>query len=141
MLCRAFRGSLGDRGVTRHASGEPGGLLGAIAASVRTTVACRRANVPIEALARAAEKRKPEGRRFREAVARHGRVNIIAECKRRSPVRGVLARAYAPGEIARVYERAGAAAVSVLTESAFFDGALAHLDAARAATSLPLLRK
>jgi indole-3-glycerol phosphate synthase len=53
----------------------------------------------------------------------------------------VLARAYEPGEIARAYERAGAAAISVLTEPSFFDGALAHLEATRAATSLPLLRK
>jgi len=119
----------------------PGGLLEAIAASVRTTVASRRAHLPIETLARAAEQRRPGGGRFRDAIARAGRVNIIAECKRRSPARGVLARDYAPAEIARVYERAGAAAISVLTEPTFFDGALAHLEAVREATPLPLLRK
>jgi indole-3-glycerol phosphate synthase len=118
-----------------------GGLLEAIAASVRTTTASRRANVPLDAVSRAAEQRQPDGRGFREALARDGRVNIIAECKRRSPSRGVLARRYAPDAIARVYERAGAAAISVLTEPTFFDGALAHLEAVRAATSLPLLRK
>ena len=127
--------------MTTGARAGPGGLLDAIAASVRTTVAFRRASVPLDELSRAAARRRPDGARFREAIARAGRVNIIAECKRRSPARGVLARAYAPDAIARVYERAGAAAISVLTEPTFFDGALAHLEAVRAATSLPLLRK
>jgi indole-3-glycerol phosphate synthase len=127
--------------VTPGARAVPGGLLEAVAASVQTTVASRRARVPIDELARTAAARRPDGRRFREAIARDGRVNVIAECKRRSPARGVLARSYAPGEIARVYERAGAAAISVITEPTFFDGALAHLEAVRAATSLPLLRK
>jgi len=127
--------------VTPAARAVPGGLLEAIAASVRTTLASRRANVPMDAVARAADEGRPDGRRFRDAISRDGRVNVIAECKRRSPSRGVLARAYAPAEIARVYERAGAAAISVLTEPTFFDGALAHLEAVRAATPLPVLRK
>jgi indole-3-glycerol phosphate synthase len=70
-----------------------------------------------------------------------GRVNVIAECKRRSPSRGVLRAAYDPVAIARAYETAGASALSVLTEPTFFDGALAHLAAVRAAVALPLLRK
>jgi indole-3-glycerol phosphate synthase len=52
-----------------------------------------------------------------------------------------LRAAYDPVVIARSYERAGAAALSVLTEPTFFDGALAHLDAVRDAVALPLLRK
>ena len=118
-----------------------GGLLDAIAAAVRTSVAHSRARVPFDAVARAACERTPDGLGFREAVAREGAIHVIAECKRRSPARGVLARRYVPAEIAQVYESAGAAAVSVLTEPTFFDGALAHLEAVRAATSLPLLRK
>jgi indole-3-glycerol phosphate synthase len=70
-----------------------------------------------------------------------GRVNVIAECKRRSPSKGVLAAQYDPVAIARSYEEGGAAAVSVLTEPTFFDGSLEHLAAVRAAVSLPLLRK
>jgi indole-3-glycerol phosphate synthase len=118
-----------------------GGLLEAIAASVRTTVTHRRSRVPLDVVARAAEERQPDGRRFCEAIAREGRINVIAECKRRSPARGVLAREYEPSGLARVYERAGAAAISVLTEPTFFDGALAHLEVVRTATTLPLLRK
>ena len=67
--------------------------------------------------------------------------NVIAECKRRSPSRGVLAADYDPVRIARAYAAGGAAAISVLTEPTFFDGALAHLQAVRAAVDVPLLRK
>ena len=62
-----------------------------------------------------------------------GRPNVIAECKRRSPSRGVLTEYYDPVAIACRYERGGAAAISVLTEPTFFDGALEHLTAVRAA--------
>jgi len=118
-----------------------GGLLDAIRASVSTALQWRRSQTPLDVVARAAERRSPDGRRFRAALAREGGANIIAECKRRSPARGVLARTYEPAAIARGYERAGAAAISVLTEPTFFDGALAHLEAVRTAVSLPLLRK
>lgn len=69
-------------------------------------------------------------------------LRIIAECKRRSPSKGVLRHQYDPVAIAGGYARAGAAAVSVLTEPGFFDGDLEHLEAVRAALpALPLLRK
>jgi indole-3-glycerol phosphate synthase len=78
---------------------------------------------------------------FASALQQPG-IRIIAECKRRSPSRGVLRAEYDPVAIAAEYADAGAAAVSVLTEPGFFDGDLAHLVAVRAALpSLPLLRK
>jgi indole-3-glycerol phosphate synthase len=77
---------------------------------------------------------------FYAALARPG-FRIIAECKRRSPSRGVLCHDYRPVAIARSYERAGAAAISVLTEPTFFDGALDHLRDVTAAVSIPVLRK
>lgn len=67
--------------------------------------------------------------------------NVIAECKRRSPSKGVLRVDYDPVAIASAYEAAGAAAISVLTEPSFFDGSLDHLRAVRAAVDAPLLRK
>ena len=118
-----------------------GGLLDAIGASVRTALDHRRSRVPLDRVVRAAQRRTPGGHRFRAVLAREGGANIIAECKRRSPARGILARAYDPAAIARGYQRAGAAAVSVLTEPTFFDGALAHLEAVSAAVTLPVLRK
>jgi indole-3-glycerol phosphate synthase len=84
--------------------------------------------------------RPPRGSLF-EASLRASGVRIIAECKQRSPSRGVLRREYDPPAIALEYERAGAAAISVLTEPTFFSGSLDHLRAARAVTALPLLRK
>ena len=85
--------------------------------------------------------RTPNGAGFSERLSRPDTVNVIAECKRRSPSRGVLRAAYDPVAIATGYQRAGAAAISVLTEPGFFDGSLAHLEAVRAAVGTPLLRK
>ncbi len=115
-------------------------VLGAIVAATRRAVRVRAGERPAAVLERAAGRWQPRGRAFLDALARPG-VNVIAECKRRSPSKGVLRAEYDPVAIARGYERAGAAAISVLTEPTFFDGALEHLEAVRAATAAPLLRK
>jgi indole-3-glycerol phosphate synthase len=66
---------------------------------------------------------------------------IIAEIKKASPSAGVIAKTFEPVQIAKNYERAGANAISVLTDSKFFQGSLEHLKNVRNAVSLPLLRK
>jgi indole-3-glycerol phosphate synthase len=116
-------------------------LLEAIVAATRTRVASARARESHASLERRALAWQPDGGRFTAALCRAGRVNVIAECKRRSPSRGVLRAAYDAVEIARDYERGGAAAISVLTEPTFFDGALDHLQAVHEAVAIPLLRK
>ena len=101
----------------------------------------RQARESRAALAERASRTLPRPGAFAAALCREDRVNVIAECKRRSPSRGVLRADYDPVAIARAYEDAGAAAISVLTESTFFDGSLEHLHAVRAEVDVPVLRK
>lgn len=121
-----------------HATAD---LLATIVAATKRIVAVREKREPSGALERRAAARTPRPGVFVSALARTDRVNIIAECKRRSPSRGVLRAVYDPVAIARGYSAAGAAAISVLTEPTFFDGSLDHLAAVRSAVDIPVLRK
>jgi indole-3-glycerol phosphate synthase len=120
-------------------------VLAAIVAGTRRSVEVRRAQEPLAALEKRASARQPRPELFesnlRATPTASRPFNVIAECKRRSPSRGVLRAAYDPIAIARAYTDAGAAAISVLTEPTFFDGALEHLSAVRASVPTPLLRK
>jgi indole-3-glycerol phosphate synthase len=81
-------------------------------------------------------------RSFREALrGEGGRLTLIAEVKKASPSAGVIAASFAPVEVARNYERAGAEAISVLTDAPFFQGHLDYLTQIREAVATPLLRK
>lgn len=97
---------------------------------------------PLEPLLDAARDR-PAARGFAAALraAAAQEVAVIAEVKRRSPSKGDLAAGLDPAVIAQDYERGGAACISVLTDEQFFGGSADDLQAARAAVSVPVLRK
>jgi len=116
-------------------------VLATIVAATRRAVELRDTPALRAALEPAAAAWHPRGAAFVEALAAPGRVRVIAECKRRSPSKGILRADYDPAAIARRYAAAGATGISVLTEPTFFDGALDHLRAVRGAVPTPLLRK
>lgn len=114
-------------------------VLDEICERSRARVATRRSEVP-EAELLAMLPPSPRPGRLREALAQPG-VSVIAEFKRRSPSAGEIRPGSSVREVVEAYGRAGASALSVLTEEEGFGGSLADLEEARAASSLPILRK
>jgi indole-3-glycerol phosphate synthase len=84
---------------------------------------------------------RPPARGFTAALRAVEGLGVIAEVKRRSPSKGDLAAGLDPAAVAGDYERGGATCLSVLTDADHFGGSPADLQAARAATGLPVLRK
>jgi indole-3-glycerol phosphate synthase len=113
-------------------------ILSRIVEHKRDGLGVLRARLP--ELERAAEARAASRRDFHAALL--GRTPaMIAEIKKASPSKGMLASAVDPAALARAYQRGGAAALSVLTDEQFFQGNLGDLEIAREAAALPVLRK
>ncbi len=118
-------------------------ILKKILARKREEVIERSASVPMDALKGQVETAPPV-RDFvgaMQAKLAAGKSAVIAEIKKASPSKGVLREDFQPMEIARSYEKGGAACLSVLTDRDFFQGSEAYLKQARAACSLPVIRK
>ncbi|MEO8342353.1 MAG: indole-3-glycerol phosphate synthase TrpC [Gallionella sp.] len=106
-------------------------------------VAAAQAIKPLAAMRAAAEQAAPV-RDFVAALRAKiaaGQAAVIAEIKKASPSKGVLRENFRPAEIAASYAQHGAACLSVLTDQQFFQGSADHLQQARAACTLPVLRK
>ncbi|MFT3819015.1 MAG: indole-3-glycerol phosphate synthase TrpC [Rubrivivax sp.] len=124
----------------------PDDILQRIVAVKRDEVAALLARQPMGALRAEAEAQAARGDRrdfeaaLRSAIAA-GRSAVIAEVKKASPSKGLLRDPFVPAEIAASYARHGAACLSVLTDECFFQGSADYLRQARAACTLPVLRK
>lgn len=117
-------------------------VLDRIVAAVRARLAAVPPSPELAAAAEAAAARRRLGgrRSLRAALAVPG-ASVIAEVKKASPSAGVLAADLRPAELARAYQAAGAAAISVVTEPDFFQGDPRWLREVRQAVALPVLRK
>jgi indole-3-glycerol phosphate synthase len=115
--------------------------LDTILASTRATVGSVKARVSTEQLERMASQRTPRG--WAAALRRQAveGTAVIAEIKKASPSRGLIRPDFDAAALARSYFTGGAAALSVLTDVPFFQGALCDLEGASAAVPLPCLRK
>lgn len=115
-------------------------FLDRIVAHTKADLEQRKGELPLEEVQRLAAAR-PAPLDLLQALQGRSGVRLIAEVKRASPSKGLLAPDINPVELARTYERHGAAAISVLTEPHFFLGSPEHLAAIKRAVSLPVLRK
>lgn len=118
-------------------------FLEKLIASKRASIAPRRRAGDLDAIKQKALHQRETAipNRFRDAVNRTDRTNIIAEIKRASPSRGVINDSINVVDLAKKYSTGGAAAISVLTETEYFRGSLGDLRGVRAAVDLPILRK
>jgi indole-3-glycerol phosphate synthase len=115
-------------------------ILDEIVAQKRREVADAEKSVPVETLERLVTTAPPP-RDFLAALTGHPPIRLIAEVKKASPSAGVIRADFDPVAIAQIYERHGAACISVLTDAPFFQGRLDYLRQVRAAVNIPVLRK
>ncbi|CAN1522946.1 TrpC Indole-3-glycerol phosphate synthase [Methylophilaceae bacterium] len=118
-------------------------ILNKILATKKTEVAASKLAVSLDQLQAQAEA-QGEPRDFVGSIHKKVMANkaaVIAEIKKASPSKGVIREDFKPAEIAKSYEKAGAACLSVLTDEQYFQGSAAYLKQARAACKLPVLRK
>jgi indole-3-glycerol phosphate synthase len=127
------------RGATIASQTRSGTVLDRIVEARRAAIAHRKKSVP-EAVLRFGVKQALPVRDFPAALTRDA-INVIAELKKASPSRGLIRADFEPVALAKGFEAAGAAALSVLTEEEFFQGELKYMRDARAAVGLPVLRK
>lgn len=115
-------------------------ILDRIVETKHAEIASARRTAPESSLERQVASLAPV-RDFTAALRKAGEIAVIAEIKKASPSAGVIRADFDPVAIARIYEQHGAAAISVLTDTDYFQGSLAYLSAVRKAVACPVLRK
>lgn len=117
-------------------------ILDEIIQHTRRTIEQRKRTYPFKKLSLQAENliENVEPKRFRNALET-AQIQVIAEAKRASPSRGIICKKFHPVEIAKDFQKGGAAALSILTEEKYFKGSLKYLSDISKITDLPLLRK
>ncbi|HET9869816.1 MAG TPA: indole-3-glycerol phosphate synthase TrpC [bacterium] len=115
-------------------------ILQTIGATKRDEVARLKRERGLDSLRQGAASQAPP-RDFFGAVARPGKLSLIGELKKASPSKGVLKADFDVRQLAPLYAKAGARALSVLTDVQYFQGDLSYLKQAQAASGLPVLRK
>ena len=116
-------------------------ILDEIAADTRKRVAAEKEQISLEEMKRQAETMSADtGFPFEQALRAEG-IQFICEVKKASPSKGVIAEEFPYLDIAKDYERAGAAAISVLTEPHYFKGSNAYLKEIAETVKIPILRK
>ena len=116
-------------------------ILDEIAAKTKERISAAKELLPLKEIRAAARDKNPDtGFLFEKALAKDG-IRFICEVKKASPSKGVIAEEFPYTDIALEYERAGADAISVLTEPFYFQGSNAYLSEIRSKVQIPLLRK
>src|SRR5580692_1698613 len=118
----------------------PDSILDEIVISKHREIAAARQRMPLEEMEVQAASAPPV-RDFRAALAGPGPIQLIAEVKKASPSAKVIRADFDPVAIARTYQAHGAACLSVLTDTPYFQGHLSYLARIRASVAIPLLRK
>ncbi len=115
-------------------------ILGKIVSHKKKNVAERKKEIP---LAKLKDKIAtfPPARDFKNAISLPGKISLICEIKRASPSSGLICKEFDPKRIAQIYEKNGAAAISVLTEDKYFQGDILHLFSVKQSANVPILRK
>lgn len=118
-------------------------ILDDIAARRREQLARDMAKVPVQEVKAAAEEaaKTDSGRSFRKALTSPPSPAVIAEVKKASPSKGIISEDFRPAEQAAAYQKAGAAAVSCLTEEYYFKGSAEYFKAVRQTVDIPMIRK